>query len=163
MTIEKVVVNASPLILLSKINLTDLLPRLFTEVVVPDAVWQEIARGGNNDPAAQTLLSLRVERVPVEAVAPEILVWNLGDGESDVLTFALANQGHRAVVDDKAARSCARSVGINILGTGGLLVLAKRRGFIQSVGSELQQLVQAGLWISAEMIDLLEKQAGEQS
>jgi len=158
-TIERVVVNASPLILLTKINLADMVPRLFTAVVVPDAVWQEIARGGNNDPAAQTLLSLRIERGTVEAVAPEILVWNLGDGESDVLTFALANQGHRAVVDDKAARSCARSVGINILGTGGLLVLAKRRGFIQSVGSELQRLVQAGLWI--EMINLLEEQAGE--
>ena len=133
MTIEKVVVNASPLILLSKINLADLLTRLFTEVVIPGAVWQEIARGGDNDPAAQTLLSLRVERVTIEAVAPEILVWNLGDGESDVLTFALANRGYRAVVDDKAARSCARSVGISILGTGGLLVMAKQRGFIQSV------------------------------
>jgi len=153
--------NASPLILLSKINLADLLPKLFTEVVVPSAVWQEIIRGGENDPAAQTLLSLRVERVTVEAVAPEILVWNLGDGESDVLTFALANQGHRAVVDDKAARSCARSVGINILGTGGLLVLAKRRGFVQSVRTELQRLIEAGLWISAETIDLLEEQAGE--
>ena len=83
------------------------------------------------------------------------------NGKSDVLTFALANQGHRAVVDDKAARSCARSVGINILGTGGLLVLAKRRGFVQSVRTELQRLIEAGLWISAETIDLFEEQAGE--
>lgn len=161
MTIEKVVVNASPLILLSKVDLADLLPKLFTEVVVPGAVWQEIMSGGENDPTARTLSSLRVKRVAVEAVASEILVWNLGDGESDVLTFALANQGYRAAIDDKAARSCARSLGINILGTGGMLILAKRRGLIESVGTELQRLVQAGLWISAEMIDLLRKQAGE--
>jgi predicted nucleic acid-binding protein len=96
-------------------------------------------------------------------VAPEILIWNLGDGESDVLTFALANQGYRAVVDDKAARTCARSVGIDTLGTGGMLILAKRRGLIESVGIELHRLVQAGLWISAEMIDFLRKQAGESS
>jgi predicted nucleic acid-binding protein len=160
-TIDKVVVDASPLILLSKVDFAGLLPKLFTEFVVPEAVWQEIIAGGENDPTAQTLSSLGVERVPVAAVAPEILGWNLGDGESDVLTFALANQGYRAVVDDKAGRSCARSVGISVLGTGGLLVLAKRRGFIQSVGRELQRLVRAGLWISAEMIDLLERQAGE--
>jgi predicted nucleic acid-binding protein len=162
-TIDKVVVDASPLILLSKVDLANLLPKLFTEIVVPEAVWREIIGGGENDPTAQTLSSLRLKHVTVAAVPPEILVWNLGDGESDVLTFAAANQDYRAIVDDKAARSCARSVGINILGTGGLLILAKRRGLIESVATELQRLVQAGLWISAEMIDLLRKQAGESS
>ncbi len=39
---EKIVINASPLILLCKSGLEKLLPELFTEIVVPNAVWDDI-------------------------------------------------------------------------------------------------------------------------
>lgn len=42
MRIDRVVVNASPLICLSKSGLSDLLPSLFTEIIVPDKVYQEV-------------------------------------------------------------------------------------------------------------------------
>ena len=56
---------------------------------------------------------------------------------------------------------CARTLGISILGTGGVLVLAKRRGFLQSVEEELNRLQQAGLWLSPAIVNLLLKEAGE--
>ncbi|HEV7798800.1 MAG TPA: hypothetical protein VGO73_11620 [Pyrinomonadaceae bacterium] len=49
MRIEKVVANASPLIILFKAGLADLLPRLFTEIVVPNGVCIEISAGGPSD------------------------------------------------------------------------------------------------------------------
>ena len=52
MKIEKAVVNASPLILLFKSGRADLLPQLFAEVVVPEAVWEEVMAGGESDIAA---------------------------------------------------------------------------------------------------------------
>ncbi|MGH9916474.1 MAG: hypothetical protein ACRD63_14445, partial [Pyrinomonadaceae bacterium] len=45
MRIERVVVNASPLIVLFKSGLADLLPQLFTDILVPVAVWSEVASG----------------------------------------------------------------------------------------------------------------------
>jgi predicted nucleic acid-binding protein len=49
MRIDRVVVNASPLICLSKSGLSNLLPALFTEIMVPDEVHQEItAKSGIN-------------------------------------------------------------------------------------------------------------------
>jgi len=48
--------------------------------------------------------------------------------------------GYRAIVDDFAARRCAQTFGIQTLDTGGLLVLAKRRGLITSVGGGPQNL-----------------------
>ncbi len=45
MRIDAVVINASPLITLFRSGQADLLPRLFSHIVVPEAVWQE------NDPA----------------------------------------------------------------------------------------------------------------
>ena len=44
-------------------------------------------------------------------------VWNLGDGESEVLSFALAYPQYKAMIDDRAARSCARTLGVQTLGT----------------------------------------------
>ena len=54
MPIDRVVINASPLIVLFKSNQADLLPKLFNEILVPQAVWQEVTVS-KNDIAAQQL------------------------------------------------------------------------------------------------------------
>jgi predicted nucleic acid-binding protein len=161
MPIERVVVNASPLITLFHSGQADLLPQLFGDIVVPEMVWQEVAVGGQDDPAAQALAHTPwLHRVAID-VSPRIAVWNLDDGESSVLTFALRQLDYRAVIDDQAARRCARTLGIRTLGTGGVLVLAKRRGLIESVEMRLRRLRDAGLWLSDEVLGLLLKEAGE--
>lgn len=45
------IVNASPLIILSRAGYLDLLPKLFSHVIVPRAVVREIMAGPANDPA----------------------------------------------------------------------------------------------------------------
>ncbi len=65
------------------------------------------------------------------------------------------------LVDDRAARRCAETLNIKTLGTGGILVLAQRRGLIQNVSLELKKLTGAGLWLSDEIIDVILKQADE--
>ena len=159
--IEKVVANASPLIILFKSGLADLLPELFSEIAVPNGVFEEVVAGGPLDAAAAALADIAwIHRVETK-VAPEILIWNLGAGESEVLSHALADESYVAMIDDRAARNCARTLGIRTIGTGGALVLAKRRGLIPSVSDALQQLVNSGLWLSDEIVTLLRTQAGE--
>jgi predicted nucleic acid-binding protein len=159
--IKRVVVNASPLIILFKSQLAHLLPDLFEEILVPIAVWNEVTSERTTDIAAQELPSASwAKRVEVE-VSPVITVWNLGQGESEVLSLALERPDHHAMVDDAAARRCARALNISILGTGGALVLAKRRGLIPSVATCLQILRDTGLWLSDEVVTLLMHQAGE--
>jgi predicted nucleic acid-binding protein len=65
------------------------------------------------------------------------------------------------VIDDAAARACARTLRIPFLGTGGTLILAKRRGLIASVATGLQQARNAGLWLSDEVERLIKQAAGE--
>jgi len=90
-------------------------------------------------------------------------VWprELGAGETAVLSHALANPPLRAVIDDMDARRCARTLNIPILGTGGLLVLAKRRGLLTSVAEGIARLRDAGLWLSDDIARILANQAGE--
>ena len=162
MPIERVVVNSSPLITLFNSQLINLLPQLFAEIIVPGAVWDEVIAVGKTDAASKQLPGASwVTRVEVSAVSPAIATLNLGQGESEVLTFALNNPSYRAMVDDAAARRCARTLGIATLGTGGMLVLAKRRGLISSVSSSIETVKNAGLWLSDEVVSLLKQQAGE--
>jgi predicted nucleic acid-binding protein len=157
-----VVANASPLIIFFKSGLDDLLPKLFSEIAVPNGVFEEIIAGGPADSAATTLPETSwIHRVEISPIPPEILIWNLGVSESEVLSLALADKSYVAMIHDRAARNCARTLGIQSLGTGGALVLAKRRGLIPSVSIALQRLLDAGLWLSDETITLLRKQAGE--
>ena len=90
-----------------------------------------------------------------------VAAWNLGNGESAVFSFALKGSGYRAIVDDLAARRCAQAFGIQTLGTGGLLILAKRRGVIISVEERLQWLRDSGLYLSDSVIQQLVSLAGE--
>ena len=159
---DRVVVNASPLIVLFKSGLAHLLPQLFADMLVPAAVWEEVLAGGETDAAAVGLPAAGwAARVEVAAIAPNVAVWNLGQGESEVLTLALSLPNCRAMVDDRAARRCARTLGIPIMGTGAALVLAKRRGLIDAVAPALDLLRNAGLWVSEEVAALLRQQAGE--
>jgi predicted nucleic acid-binding protein len=161
MRIEAVVVNASPLITLFRSGQADLLPRLFDRIVIPEAVWQEVVVAGRDDAASRELGAQSWPiREPVVAT-PRVEIWNLGAGETAVPSYALAHSGVRAVVDDADARRCARTLDIPLLGTGGLLLLAKRRGLLPSVAVGLEKLRGAGLWLSDDLVRLLTTQAGE--
>jgi len=160
MPISHVVINASPLIVLFKSGQADLLPQLFEQIIVPQSVYDEIT-AVKTDAAATQLPAVPWSHCTAVPINPAILPWDLGNGESAVLSFALVNPGYRAMIDDAAARRCARALGIATLGTGGAIVLAKRRGLIPSVTEGLRRLQDAGLWLSEDVINLLKQQAGE--
>ena len=163
MLIERVVINSSPLIVLFKSQQANLLPQLFTEILVPQAVWDEITTANTEDAASIQLPSVSwARKVEVEATAPEVAAWDLGKGESSVLSQSLLTSANSAaIIDDRAARRCAQTLGIVTIGTGGLLILAKRRGLITSVSPRIQALRDAGLWMSDSLVNLLKIQAGE--
>jgi predicted nucleic acid-binding protein len=159
---ERVVVNASPLIVLFKGGLADLLPALFAEIIVPQSVWDEVIAGGETDAAARALPGTAWARKAAAANRnATVEAWNLGAGESEVLNIALTITNCRAVIDDRAARACARTLGVPVFGTGGMIVLAKRRGLIPSVAEALQKLRDSGLWLSADVERLLREHGGE--
>lgn len=83
---RKRIVDASPLILLSKLNLLDLLQVEAHEAIVPDRVISEIRAYGATDLTVQAIekaVWLRI--VPTPRMPAAITSWDLGDGESSVL------------------------------------------------------------------------------
>lgn len=159
MPIKKVVINSSPLITLYKSQLAGLLPQLFGTVQVPPAVWKEVT-ACKDDIAARSLpQSNWAIQTETTAINPLVSAWDLGAGESEVISYALANADYTVMIDDAAARRCAISLNIPTLGTGGAIVLAKRRNLIPSVETPIQDLQDAGLWLSESLVKLLKQQA----
>ena len=161
MPIKHVIINASPLITLYKSQLADLLPQLFDQVNVPAAVWLEVT-ACKEDIAAQSLPQATwANQLATITIDPKVSAWDLGAGESEVISYALTHSDYTALLDDAAARRCAVSLKIPTLGTGGIIVLAKRRGIISSVSEPVQALQNAGLWLSESLVQLLKQQADE--
>lgn len=162
MRIERVAVNASPLICLGKSGLVGLLPELFTDIVVPAKVYEEIAVKNDISQACRPLFSHQQVKVINDIAAPSsVISWDLGEGESAVLAYALKHAGYWAVIDDLEARKCAATLGCRYTGTAGVILLAKRRGIISSVRDNLVKLKNVGLWLSPEFIDEICRRAGE--
>ena len=157
------VVNASPLIVLADIECLSFLVSLCADVIVPSAVAQEIYAGPTKD-AAQRWLGGEGQAFirEVQMLDPTILAWGLGAGESQVLTWARQNPGYEAILDDRAARNCAITLGILVRGTLGIVLLAKREGLIPRVRPVFEQLLEAGLRIAPGVLDMALDLAGEQ-
>ena len=111
--------------MLFKSGQADLLPKLFREIIVPQTIWQEVTVSKNDAAAQQLSVAPWVTLVQVEVDAA-IAGWDLGAGESAVLSYAWQNPNYRAMVDDAIARRCAQTFGIATLGTG--VVLANNGG-----------------------------------
>jgi predicted nucleic acid-binding protein len=161
MPVTKIVLNASPLILLCNGELEFILPQLFTEAIVPEAVWQEIVGGSHLDRTAQMLSNLTWLKKSNIVTVPAVVRWDLGLGETEVISFAASHRDYTPVIDDMMAKKCARSFGISTIGTGAILILAKENGLIKSVEQSLRKLRDLGLWISEPIIQLLKSEAGE--
>jgi predicted nucleic acid-binding protein len=159
---ENWILNASPLILLSRIGHEDLLLAQADQVVVPRAVETEIQAGPPQDQARQALAAGRFTVVDSPPPPPELLSWDLGSGETAVLSLAIVERTWTAILDDAAARKCARSFSIPIKGTLAIVIMAKQRGLITSAASLMQSLVDIGYRIDDSTLrEALARSVGE--
>nr|VFJ53944.1 MAG: Predicted nucleic acid-binding protein, contains PIN domain [Candidatus Kentron sp. FM]VFJ56194.1 MAG: Predicted nucleic acid-binding protein, contains PIN domain [Candidatus Kentron sp. FM] len=156
------VVNASPLILLGKIGRLGLLFELADAVVAPRAVISEIAA----KPDGVQILH-RLSRYTSyfaasdERVRSEILSWDLGAGETQVVANAQLYGADRLVLDDMAARRCAMAMGFNVIGTLGVVGRAKHMGKIERAAPIIERLRQTGLYVSEELVRWVLHEVGE--
>lgn len=148
------VVNASPLIVLAKISQIHLLSELCSDIVVPNGVVAEINVAPDDDPAKLWMANEGAIWIrDVEQIDPVIAAWDLGLGESHVLTWAYQHLGYQAILDDRAAKTAALALRISVRGTLGVILLAKQEGKITAAKPLFDQLVQAGLRVSAEILE----------
>jgi predicted nucleic acid-binding protein len=159
---RKWVVNASPVILLGKVGHLGLLEALCTQLIIPSAVMSEVCAESYRDAAQDWLRNqARAHIHDVGPIDPPITAWDLGIGESKVLTWARGHPGYEAILDDRAARNCAIALSIPVRGTLGVILLAKREGLLSQVQPVFARLQEAGLRIAPAVLETALELAGE--
>lgn len=120
----KAVFNSSPLIFLSKLRLLDQAITLFSEVIIPDLVFEEITHKA--DEALGKVISLLDLDYVCVANARNIRMVKainekLGIGESEAIVLTLDYTYDMVILDDNAARQEALRIGLNVKGTLGII------------------------------------------
>src|SRR4051794_5456553 len=132
------------------------------EVVAPEPVIDEIQEHGVDDPTVKAIRNINwLTVVPGPAVPMEIAVWEPGPGESAVLALALGEPDSRVVIDDRDARRCARSLAIPVIGTLGLVLLAKEAGRIEAARPIVERLRETGMYLADRVVNEALARVGE--
>lgn len=159
-----IVADTGPLIALARIEHLELLTRLFREVLVPQRVREESCRdlqrpGARilHDSFARNLLQVVDEPPEVPGL---LFPRALGPGERAAIHLAL-DRHLGLLLDDRPARRFAQSLELPVLGTGGLLLLAKGQGLIDHIAPRLHHLRSEGYRLSAALVEQLLPLAGE--
>jgi len=127
--VPEVVCDAGPLIHLDEVGCLDLL-RDFSAVLVPRTVRDEVAL---HRPAMFERSPITIQIEPSgEGLTPTLealtRTFALDRGEQAALDLARARPGSVFLTDDAAARLAARTLGVRVHGTVGVLLRAIRRG-----------------------------------
>ncbi len=159
---DKAIINASPLIFLSRSRHLDLLRAFADEIWVPESVATEILRRGRRDITAQAIR--QTEWLITKSVIPipnAVTEWRLGAGESSVLALALEHPDTESIIDDLAGRKCAASLNIPVRGTLGIVLVARKRGLIPKARPLIEDMMTAGLYLSKKVVDEALRRVGE--
>lgn len=159
-----VVADTGPLIALALLDLLPILPHLFTEVYIPDAVAGEAISDQEKPVAsaiAQALQDGTLQRRLIHLDADfEELSYLLDRGEAEAIALAM-ELGAIALIDERRGRKVAASRGVAVTGTAAVLVSAKSGGHINAVKPYLDKLSSSGYPLSESLVTIVLEKCGE--
>ena len=153
-----VVSDSTPLITLMKATQLQVLHELFGEIIIPEAVYDELTVNEKYIEEAQLINSSAFIRVisvdDRKSVSLLQRAAGLDLGESEAIIYAENNNADLLLVDEASGRRVAKSMGIEIMGSIGVLVSAFRKGILSEdeVNDAFQRIRNANRHISEKLI-----------
>jgi len=154
-----IVSNASPLIVLLKINKLSILKELFEKIVISEAVYKEITAKEHDKlifDKLEWIETRSIRNIEMTTFLEKLI--DRGEAEAIVLAREL---NATLLIDDAKARKYAKLLNIEVIGTLGLLKIAKRRGLIRSVRKVINSMLTEGYYIEDKLIRKILKDIGE--
>jgi predicted nucleic acid-binding protein len=156
-----VVVNTWPLIALAACGQIDLLRSLHSRVIVPVPVVAELERGRLAAGAMTVDLPKWIEVVSPQAAPSPFLRAILDDGEASVISLATEVNCQLVLIDERRGRMVARLAGLEVAGTVGVLLRAKRLGILNEIKPSLEIMRDRGIWLSNRLVEFALHEANE--
>lgn len=146
-----VVSDATPINILVRIELIEVLPRLFGEILVPPAVVRELSNPRAPEPLRSWIAGppgwFKIKAPALVASAMEI-----GAGEREAIALAAEYKADLLLIDDLEARRHALRLGLRITGTIGVLELADAKG-LASLPSAVERVRATDFKVSSKILD----------
>lgn len=159
----KAIINSSPLIALGCINKIGILQKLFSEVLIPQEVYNETVVDGKNDDVLNAVKANSRFKVSAatNAVLMEFLNDHLDRGESEVIALAKETGIMTVIIDEAKGRKIAKLHGLDVIGSLGVLLIAKKKGLISGIKEYIEQMEQYGIRIGSDLKKQVLQMAGE--
>lgn len=160
-----IVSNTSPISNLAKIGRLNLLQNIYSKIVIPTAVYNELT-----DVGAGNIVTTAVQKanwIETKQVINQTMVISLqnklNDGEAEAIALALELKADELIIDERLGRREATNLGLHITGILGVLLISKSRGMIPAVKPIIDDLItQAVFRIATQLyLDILQS-AGEE-
>lgn len=156
-----VVSDTTPIISLIKIDKLDILKRMFGEVQIPKAVFDELTSNVLFQKEAKAVVACDyIKKMPVDNMKSVDLLrrsTNLDAGESEAIVLADSLDNSILLIDEAKGRKIAKNMGLNIMGTIGILLVAYEDGLLnkESIEECIEVIRDSKLRISEALLDLL--------
>ena len=160
---RKVIVNTTPLIALAGIGHLNVLEKLYGEVTIPRAVYNEICAKPDTECAKQ--LQQALDWIAIEDIvnteAKMYYKTQLHDGEVEVMILAKEKKADLIIVDDNNAKKHAKYLGLPVTGTIGVLIKAKNLGIVSALKPLLERMLENHIYMSLALMQMCLEEVGE--
>lgn len=157
-----VISNSSPLIALASI---DLLKKLWEEILIPDAIYEEVVVRGQGKRGAKIIEDacnswIKKTSIKNRSVV-DVLLYKLDKGEAEVIALGQELGASLLIIDNREPRGFAKSINLKVIGTLGIIKLAWDKGYITNPINEIEKLLISGFWIDSKLISYLYEEMGK--
>jgi predicted nucleic acid-binding protein len=151
-----VVSDTSPLTALLTVSQSEILSRLFGEVIIPQAVETELRRSHPTLPDWLHVLLLS------DGAKADRYAQSVDRGEAEAIALAEELHADHLLIDERKGRRLAQQRGVPVVGLLGVVLMAKRAGLIASARILLNRLEQeAGVYWTDDLKETALKTVGE--
>lgn len=145
---QVIISDTTTLIVLEKQNKLSLLCKLFDEVIVPQAVYEELLIGLESDKTVKAFSCLNIEIVVYSERLQDLLMI-LDQGEAEAIELAIS-KNLPLIIDEKKGRKIAQNLDLIVTGLAGILILATKKKILTSNQAQvlLEKSMQSGYRLS---------------
>ena len=156
----KTVSNTTPIISLSSVGKIEILRDVFQEVIIPQAVYEEIkAKKGYGYHSVDSNF-IKVQHI--KAKEHELLLSNSLDlGEAETIILAKEVAADNVIIDENLGYEVAKDYNLNAVRTLSILLKAKEENLISEVKPLIEEMISKGRWYSKRVYYSFLKKAGE--
>ena len=151
--------NTTPIISLSSIGKIELLEEIFQEIIIPEAVYNEIKTKQSYGFSEVDLEFISVQRVKNRKPTRSLYALDLGEMETILLSQEL--NADNTLIDEKIGYNVAKKTGLNAIRTLSVLLKAKELKIVPEVKPLITAMISKGRWYSNNVYIQFLKKADE--